>query len=81
MWGIRLGAGMAWSIGQRAEGILEFGLGAGMERWDVIFLIGRGCGMVVVFLSSSARELCLVPNKHSSSIFTLRFSHAKIISR
>ena len=32
----------------------------------------RGCGMVVVFLSSSARELCLVPNKHSSSIFTLK---------
>jgi len=47
-------------------------LGAGMERRDVIFLIGRGCGMVVVLLSLTARELCLVPNKHSSSIFALR---------
>jgi len=51
---------------------------------DVIVLTGRGCGMDMEFLVllpgrlvGYSREV----NKHSSSIFVLRFSHAKIFSR
>jgi len=52
-------------------------LGAGMAWWDVIVLIGCGSGIDMEFFNLSAR----VPNKHSSSIFILRFSHAKIFPR
>ncbi len=64
-WSIGLGAR---SIGHRAESRRDFGLGAVVTLRDVIVLTGRRCGMDMEFLNLSAR----VPNKHTSSIFTLK---------
>ena len=54
--------------GHRAESRRDFGLGAVVALRDVIILVGHGCGIVGAFFNFTAR----VPNKHSSSIFTLK---------
>jgi len=51
-----------------------------MASLDVVVLTGHGCGINMELFNVSARAVAWVPQRHSPSIFNLRFIEWEIIS-